>query len=513
MKVFMKNKIIAILFSLLLVCFSFGLVACDDDPKSCLVTFDSNGGSSVSIQYVLEGKTIDKPSDPAYRGYKFNGWYLNGKLWDFETNTVTEDIVLKAEWEEIVTQGLSFTTLSANTCSVSIGDAIYDDVIVIPEEHEGKQVVEIAENGFSAGRILSLVIFPETLTKINDGAFNGCEELNDVEIPASVTYIGADAFNSCYEMRNFRLKLGSRLETVGDRAFYSCRKMNSLVLPSTVTSIGEDAFYNCLALSKVNYLGTLDAWIDMGFATEFSTPTRYAKNLYINSKVVTSVDFGVRTEVPKFAFINCENLSVINISSSVTVIGKQAFSGCKGLKKINFEDGVTLGTIKEKAFAKCTGLQSVFIPESVSVIEKSAFEDCLSLNGVEFAKDSAVQEIKENTFKGCVRLKYIVLPTSVKKLCMCSFDNCKSLTDIYYLGTETEWNSVTMENVGTFVGALEEGQEEPPIVSVKDNLVKYLYSEIEPEKDIESGEYIGNFWKRDEEGKPIVWGKEEIEEE
>lgn len=63
------------------------------------VTFNSDGGSSVSKQTVVSGKTATKPSNPTKSGYTFKGWYLNGTEYDFSSK-VTKNITLTAKWEK-----------------------------------------------------------------------------------------------------------------------------------------------------------------------------------------------------------------------------------------------------------------------------------------------------------------------------------------------------------------------------------------------------------------------------
>lgn len=64
------------------------------------VTFNSNGGSSVSKQTVESGKAATKPSNPTRSGYTFKGWYLNGTEYNF-SNKVTGNITLTAKWEKV----------------------------------------------------------------------------------------------------------------------------------------------------------------------------------------------------------------------------------------------------------------------------------------------------------------------------------------------------------------------------------------------------------------------------
>jgi len=64
------------------------------------VTFNSNGGSSVAKQSVLEGNKVKKPANPTRSGYTFKGWYLNGKAYNFNT-AVSKNITLTAQWTAI----------------------------------------------------------------------------------------------------------------------------------------------------------------------------------------------------------------------------------------------------------------------------------------------------------------------------------------------------------------------------------------------------------------------------
>ncbi len=75
------------------------------DPNSgkFTVTFDSNGGSSVNaINDVESGSTITAPTAPTKEGYTFVGWYKDTdctEVFDFENDTVVNDVTLHAKWE------------------------------------------------------------------------------------------------------------------------------------------------------------------------------------------------------------------------------------------------------------------------------------------------------------------------------------------------------------------------------------------------------------------------------
>lgn len=67
------------------------------------VSFDSNGGTAVAEQYIEEGMKAYEPPAPTKTKFAFDGWYNGETKWNFDTNTVTETITLKAKWKETYT--------------------------------------------------------------------------------------------------------------------------------------------------------------------------------------------------------------------------------------------------------------------------------------------------------------------------------------------------------------------------------------------------------------------------
>jgi len=80
------------------------------------VTFNSNGGSAVTAQEVFSGGLVTKPIDPTKAGNTFAGWCRDADLttlWNFNTNTVTENITLYAKWTvNIVNYTVTFNSNS-----------------------------------------------------------------------------------------------------------------------------------------------------------------------------------------------------------------------------------------------------------------------------------------------------------------------------------------------------------------------------------------------------------------
>ena len=106
----MKKRILSIL---LLCCMVLTLLpttafAADESPAvtNVTVTFDSDGGSAVAPQQVLQGQKVQRPAAPTKDGYTFIGWYNKADLqyinlpeWNFDY-PVFENLELVAQWME-----------------------------------------------------------------------------------------------------------------------------------------------------------------------------------------------------------------------------------------------------------------------------------------------------------------------------------------------------------------------------------------------------------------------------
>ena len=67
------------------------------------VTYDAQNGTEPTEIQVIDGGKLIKPEDPTREGYVFEGWYQDETLetiWNFDTDTVTEDLTLYAKWSE-----------------------------------------------------------------------------------------------------------------------------------------------------------------------------------------------------------------------------------------------------------------------------------------------------------------------------------------------------------------------------------------------------------------------------
>lgn len=185
------------------------------------------------------------------------------------------------------------------------------------------------------------VTIPESVTNIDNCAFNWCQELSSITIPDSVTSIGDKAFMGCGMLS--KIIIPSSVNCLGDCAFQGCSSLETIAIPNSVAKIGSKAFHGCTGLRSVQ-IADLTKWCSIEFAhpqssslyakeSDFSAnPLVYAMQLELNGNVLKDlvIPDGI-SAIKDIAFFNCKSLEHVTFTRDVTEIGKLAFFGCSNL--------------------------------------------------------------------------------------------------------------------------------------------------------------------------------------
>ena len=184
-------------------------------------------------------------------------------------------------------------------------------------------------------------------------------------------------------------------------AFLGCNALKSAEIPDSVTAIDIQAFCQCTGLESVK------------------------------------IGAGVKT-IGEQAFNVCTALKSVKIPDSVTVIGAGAFADCIALKSVEIPGSVT--AIGIQTFCQCSGLESVKIGAGVKTIGDQAFINCTALKSVEIP--DSVTSIGNYAFYGCTAMTSVTMGKDVKSIGEHAFYLCSSLADIWYPGTQAQWDSI-----------------------------------------------------------------------
>ena len=297
----------------------------------------------------------------------------------------------------------------------------------------GNSVTEIENSAFSGySSFTGNLVISDSVTKIGNYAFRGCSGFTgNLVIPDSVSEIGNYAFSGCKGFTG-SLVIPNSVTQIGYDAFYGCSGFTgNLVIPNSVTTIESSAFSECSG-----FTGSLvipDGVTEIGWSA-FSGCSGFTGNLVIPNSVTT---------IESSAFSDCSGFTGnLVIPNGVTEIRGSAFSGCSGFTgNLVIPNGVT--EIGNYAFSGCSGFTgNLVIPDSVSEIGDYAFSGCNGFTG-SLTIGNGVTEIGSYAFSDCNNLVSVVIPNSVTVIGYAALRDCAGLKNIYYSGSETQWNAIS----------------------------------------------------------------------
>lgn len=232
----------------------------------------------------------------------------------------------------------------------------------------------------------------------------------NMKIPNNITSLGVDSFEYCIKIKS--VVIPDSVTSIGNSAFTRCRALNNILIPDSVTTIGERAFSGCTAFTEI----TLNSNI-----------TEIKNRMFDGCNNLQTVNFeGIITKIEVNAFRDCEKL-IINIPSSVNVIGDSAFYNCQSLTSVTIPSGVT--TISNWTFASCSKLSSVTLHNNITEIKKGAFAGTVALKSISLP--TGIGWLSESVFSGS-GLTSITIPSNITSIWWDAFAGCYDLSSAVF---------------------------------------------------------------------------------
>ena len=176
------------------------------------------------------------------------------------------------------------------------------------ENYTIPQGVDISEGCFKWNKYLKFINIESNITKIPKEAFD-TSNITSIVLPNTVKKIESGAFNYCAGLKSIVLPDG--LETIEYRAFMLCKNLETINIPNTITEIEDAAFLD----SSVKTFTFPEKITKISF--QVLEDCKQLESVYIPDGV---------THIADYAFSSCSALKSINIPVSVEEIGYNAFN-------------------------------------------------------------------------------------------------------------------------------------------------------------------------------------------
>lgn len=244
----------------------------------------------------------------------------------------------------------------------------------------GNNVTTIPYRCAYSGNITNLII-PDSITTIEDEAFNGCTDLNDITFSKNIQQIGSNAFHStgwynnqpdglcyigkvayCYKgtcPNSFECSILEGTISISDGCFKKQSELVQIYIPDSTLYIGCSAFYECTKLSQI-----------LGMSGVISIDGLALNNTALQSINLTENLTYLGNEVFCFSKIN-----YIKFPNSIVQINK-FFNYCQDLIAVSF--GINVSQIQFSTFEGCTSLEKI-ICNSINVPTLSASYNATSI--------------------------------------------------------------------------------------------------------------------------------------
>ena len=216
-------------------------------------------------------------------------------------------------------------------------------------------VTSIGYLAFNAQEYVKEIVFSDSVENVESAAFASISNLEKVTLSKNLKRIEENAFGFNYKLKNAELPEG--LEYIGQSAFAACHVLTEAHIPASVTEMDYGVFRYCLALETL---------------TVAEDNPRY------------EMRDGMLYDKKDMILKHCMNLDVeeMIIPEGTKGIDPYTFSNAL-FKSVIVPEGVEL--IRENVFDGCQNLTTIDLPTTLTKVEDWAFDDCDALTTINYA--------------------------------------------------------------------------------------------------------------------------------
>lgn len=194
------------------------------------------------------------------------------------------------------------------------------------EINDGEVTITGCDSSISGNVVIPDTIEGYPVTKIGDDAFSNCFGIRNIEFGDNVETIGRNAFTECDNLKN--VIIPDSVNTINKYAFWDCSSLKAIQIGKGVTFIDENAFSYCDALAKITVNEDNTAYSNDEFGVLFNKDKTILITYPEGNKQTEYIIPDTVNEIGYRAFFDCNNITKINISENVKILGNQSFWAC-----------------------------------------------------------------------------------------------------------------------------------------------------------------------------------------
>ena len=396
-----------------------------EEDYSVTITGYHGSKTKIVIPEKIEGKQVRTIGDYAF------SWNSN-----LEEIILTNSVkwIGQSAFEEC--SSLENITMSDNV--KEIGKSAFEECSSLENITMSDNVEVIGKSAFNGCSSLKSITIPNSVERIDEAAFSRCGSLEKIEVAeGNPLYDSRDNCNAIIETETNMLIRGCEktnipdsVTTIEDGAFDGCSELESITIPENVRYIGSGVFTGCSSLKKIE---VAEKNLVYDSRDNCNAIIKTETNTLIQGCEKTNIPDSVE-EIGRHAFSD-SGLTSIVIPESVTSIEIGAFSGCNNLESIVIPESVT--SIEGWAFSRCNNLESIVILGNIDYIADQLFSGCYNLEWIKIP--DSITFIGEFAFWGCEQLKDIYYMGSAEQWNSISIYDAyfPSSVNIHYNSTES----------------------------------------------------------------------------
>ncbi len=347
------------------------------------------------------------------------------------------------------------TSITIPNSVTNIGSSAFEGCSGLTSITIPNSVTSIGSSAFKGCSGLTSITIPNSVTSIGYDAFYGCSGLTSICVDEGNTvYDSRENCNAIIQTETNELIAGCQstiipnsVKRIGNSAFYGCNGLTSITIPNSVTNIGSSAFEGCSGLTSItipNSVTSIGFYVFRGCSGLTSICVDEGNTVYdsrenCNAIIQTETNELIAgcqstiipnsvTSIGSYAFYGCSSLTSITIGNSVTSIGYYAFYGCSNLSNFTINNSTPFAVSTMYYFSSSATLT---VPNGSA----KAYSDMGGFWG-QFAaikEEANVNISEENMWSTCVLAFDAELPEGVRA----------------FISTGMDENSVLMEEVTT----------------------------------------------------------------